>query len=160
MADTILETPKRSEEAADKVGTHVRAATERTADIGRETTDKIASDATRVMGRNVEMGSKAMHAYAEAGQKTSTALSEVSQAATDAFNRRISDFQEISNAAITCRTPQDLVRLHSVAIQKMQDHVGDVMRIYGMYVDALTKLVDTSPATPLDSRDKAINAVS
>lgn len=38
--------------------------------------------------------------------------------------------------------------------------MGDVMRIYGMYVNALTKLVDTSPATPLDSRDKAINAVS
>jgi uncharacterized protein YaaN involved in tellurite resistance len=147
MADPKLQDVTRSaaqttERAASDTTNTVRDTMQRTADTAREGFQRAGSEANRMANRSLEMGSQAVEAYVEAGKRASAAINDVNKAVTETYSRNLADFDELSKQAVTCKTMQDYIDLQGVALQKMQDSFSNMTRIYGLYVNAVTKSIE------------------
>lgn len=155
MADAPNDTLNRVKDTAEKAQATAREGAERTIEAGREGFRKATADATRVANQGLEMGSQAIEAYVEAGRQAANALGDVNRAATDAYNRSLADFEELSRQALNCRTAQDLIELQSLAIQKMQDNFNDATKVYTLYFNAFAKSAQPITTTAAEFRDRA-----
>ena len=111
-------------------------------DTAREGFQRVGSEANRMANQSMEMGSQTVDAYVEAGKRASAAISDVSKAVTESYSRSLADFDELSKQAVACKTMQDYLDLQGAMLQKTQDNIGSMTRLYGLYFGAITKSME------------------
>ena len=101
------------------------------------------------------MGNQAMGAYVEAGKQAASALGDVNKAMTEAYSRSLTDYDELSKKALSCRTTQDVIDLQTTALQKMQDNINETARIYSLFIGAFTRSAEQATNRAAQTADTA-----
>ncbi len=147
MADSPNDIPNRVKASAENLQNAAQNTAQRATEAGREGMRRASENASNMASRGLEMGNQAMGAYVEAGKQAANALGDVNKAMTEAYSRSLTDYDELSKKALSCRTTQDVIDLQAAALQKMQDNINETARIYSLFIGAFTR-----SAEPVASR--------
>lgn len=142
LQDAPRATAQNAERTANDAGNAARDTFQRTTDTAREGFQRAGAEANRMANRSLEIGSQTVDAYVEAGKRASAAISDVNKAVAETYNRNLADFDELSKQAVTCKTMQDFLDLQGTAMQKAQDNFSNMTRLYGLYINAITKSME------------------
>jgi hypothetical protein len=151
MPDSPNDIPNRIKASAE----NAQNTAQRAAEAGREGMRRASENATNMASRGLEMGNQAMGAYVEAGKQAANALGDVNKAMTEAYSRSLTDYDELSKKALSCRTTQDVIDLQTTALQKMQDNINETTRIYSLFIGAFTRSVEPVASRGAQAADKA-----
>lgn len=128
-------------EALHRTQDSVKESAERGMAIGQDALNRTHAETQRLGQRGVEMSNEALKACATAGHQTADLMSELNQAMTELGNQSVSHYDRLSRQAMGVRTVQDMVNLQSATVETLQDHMGGIARLYGLYIDGLGRIM-------------------
>lgn len=137
IADTLS---KKARSGADTAS----AATSEGFDQARQAAGKTRQTLEDITAKGADTAARAFDAYADAGRKAQAVVGEVNKAMGDAYAQSLSDFNDLSKQAMTCRTAMDIVTLQSNAAAQFQQRMSTMAQIYGMMLKGMT-----TPLLPL-----------
>jgi len=83
--------------------------------------------------------SQAVDAYIEAGKQASASITELNDAFTAAYKQSLSGYDELSRQALSCRSVEDILAFQGNALQKLQDHMQAMTKVYGLFANVFTR---------------------
>jgi len=154
-AHDIKQTTNRAADAAQDIQQNTMKAGE----AGREQLKKVGEEARRIAYEGVQSTSKAVDAYVKSGKEASASIAELTESLTAAYGQSLSGYRELSRQALTVRSFEDIVAFHGNALQKLQDHMLGMSKVYGLSANVFAKatgpLVQSASLSRERRQDKA-----